>query len=402
MHFFSFYADYLPCFIGAALFFVLALVLWQLSRRALANSRGGTEWVREYRASGFDFTKQRLTAPRHDWLCLFGVIVFTLLFSAGVLLLRGYSESGSWLARFLRPKTACKLVIFAAGAFSVCWLLMDLFKNNTLAVCGSILFGVSFVGHHAPMALVCCSLLLLLRWFVSDDDAPLFPGVLLLLAADILLAVAASRSIGLAYLAVVYFVLHICKSIRRQSAGAPIWQLFVMPLCGLIVWAVAFYAGRIAMMYIGGMISLTNVSKLLSVQYFGREMLRLVSLPTMIFRGQLSKGMLLFPLTDAPLLAAGFFGFFVAVRTASERHDPAALASAAVLAVLALVWLFRRDYCVLPGLLLCTVCLFRRFTAAETSWPAVTYTVLACIYYAAIIVLTYLMKLPSALAGVLL
>lgn len=395
------YSEYLPILIGMAIFFVLALAYWLASRRALRNSQGGTAWVSEYRTSGFDFSEDRLTAPKHDWLCLFGVVVFTLIFSAVFLALRSHFETGSWVERLFRPKTLCKLVIYAAGAFAACRLLMDLFRDNTLAVCGGILASLTFVRSHAAMSLIVISALLFLRWFVSDDDAPLFPRILLLFAADVLLAVAASRTIGLAWIAGVYFILHIYKSIRRRNAGAPLWQLFVLPLLGLIVWAAAFYAGRIGMMYLYGMISLRNVSKLLSVQYFGREMLRLVYLPVSAVRLGFSRSMLLYPLLDAPIVMLGFFGFFVSLRTAKDRHDSASLASALLLLALAAAWLLGRQYCLLPGVLLCSTCLLRRFTAADRKLPVIVYTALSAAYYIALYVLVYLLSGPVALAEII-
>lgn len=395
------YAEYLPIFIGAVIFFALALAYWLTSRRALKNSQGGIEWVSEYRTSGFDFSRDRLTAKEHDRLCLFGVVVFALIFSVAFCALRSYYETGAWTERLLRPKTLCKLVIYAAGAFSACWIFMDLFRDNTLAVCGGILATLSFVGSHAAMSLIFVSLLLLLCWFAQDDDAPLFPGLLLLIGAVILLAGAASRTIGLAWLAVGYLALIVCKCIRRKNAGAPTWQFVVLLLCFFVFWAAAFFVGRIGMMYLYGMISIRNAPKLISLQYFGREMLRLVYLPISAVRAGFSKGMLLYPLLDAPLLALGFFGFFVGIRTASDRHDSAALTSVLLMVLVVLSWLLGRRYCLIPGLLLCGVCLLRRFSAADHRTPVIVYTALSAAYYIALYVLTYLLNGPVAIAQII-
>lgn len=395
------YAEYLPIFIGAVIFFAFALVYWLASRRALKNSQGGTGWVSEYRTSGFDFSHDRLAAPKHDWLCLFGVVVFALIFSAAFCALRSYYETGAWTERLLRPKTLCKLVIYAAGAFSACWILMDLFRDNTLAVCGGILATLSFTGSHAAISLIFVSLLLLLRWFAQEDDAPLFPGILLLAGAVVLLAGAASRSIGLAWLAAGYLAVIVYKCIRRKNAGAPTWQFAALLIGFFVFWAAAFFVGRIGMMYLYGMISIRNAPKLISLQYFGREMLRLAYLPLLAVRTSFSKGMLLYPLLDAPLLALGFFGFFVGIRTASDRHDSAALASVLLMALVALTWLLGRQYCLVPGLLLCSICLLRRFTAADRKAPVIAYTALSAAYYIALYILTYLLSGPAAIAEII-
>ncbi len=392
------YGEYLPIFIGAVIFFALALATWLTSRRALKNSQGGTQWVSEYRASGFDFSHDRLTAPKHDWLCLFGVVVFALIFSAAYIALRSYAETSVWTGRFFRPKTLCKLMIYAAGAFSACWILMDLFRDNTLAVCGGILASLTFVGSHAAISLIFVSLFLLLRWLAQDDEAPLFPGVLMLAGAVVLLAVSASRAVGLAWLAAGYLAVTVYKCIRRKNAGAPTWQFVVLLIGFFLFWAVAFFAGRIGMMYVYGMISIRNAPKLISLQYFGREMLRLVYLPLVAVRTSFTKGMLLHPLLDAPLLALGFFGFFVGIRTASDRHEPYALVSVLLMVLVGVAWLLGRQYSLIPGLLLCGACLLRRFAAADHRTPVIVYTVLSAAYYIALYILAYLLNGPAAIA----
>lgn len=155
------------------------------------------------------------------------------------------------------------------------------------------------------------------------------------------------------------------------------------------------------MMYLYGMITIRNAGKLLSLRYFAREMLRLVRLPAMAVRTGFSKGMLLYPLLDAPILMLGIFGFFVSVRTASDRHDSASLFAAVTLLVMTVAWILGRQYCVLPGLLLCGICLLRRYTAADRKAPVILYTVLSAAYYIAVYVLTFLLSGPEAIAEIL-
>lgn len=396
------YSAYLPILIGAAAFFVLALVFWLASRRALKNSMGGTNWVSEYRTSGFDFTHERLTKQRHDWLCLFGVVVFTLIFSAAVCVMRSNFEAGSWMQRFFRVKTACSLVIYAAGSFCVCWLLMDMLRDNTLAVCGGILSALSFVGSHTAMSLAMISLLLLLRWFVTDDDAPMFPNLLLLLASDVLLALAVSRLNGLLWLLLGYLAVYLIKGLRRAGERkGKRWELVVIPIICAVLFAVSFYAAKIAGLVAAGAVRLSKIGDVLPPVTMLRLIRRLFLSPLASAVAPLQRSLLLYPLLDAPILMLGIFGVLVCVRTASDRHEPAALASVLLMAALTLAWLLGRQYCLLPGLLLCSMCLLRRFTAADRKAPVVVYTVLSAAYYLAIYVLTYLLNGPVAIAQII-
>lgn len=393
------YAPYAPVLIAAAVFFVFALVLWLTGRRALASSRGGLDWIRDYRTEGYDLSKDRLTCYSRDKLALFAVVVFSLIFSAATAFLRSHYETGSWFAGFYSAKTLCKLLIYAGGAFAVCWLLQDIFCDDTLAVCGGILFAASFVGGHTAMSLLAGSLLLLLRWFTADDDAPLFPQILLLFAADVLLAMAASRMISLTWIAVFYLALHIYKSVRRAAADyGRKWEIIVLPLAGILLWLLAFVVTGISVAILSGWISLSTLGSVTAPGLLLRMLLRPLKVPAMLVTAELNRGLLLYPLCDAPLLMLGFFGFFVCLRTAIDRHEPYALLSGLLLLALGLTWVLTRQYCLLPGLLLCSVSLLRRFTAAEKKAPVIAYTALSCIYYFMLYVLTYLYAVSPDLA----
>lgn len=395
----QYYANFAPALIGAALFFFIALAFWVTGRRALTSARGGLDWVRNYRTDSFDFSYRRLTCSDRDKLVLFAVIVFALIFSALEAFLRSRYDTGSWFSEFYSIRTLARLVIFTAGAFATCWLLQDIFDDNTLALCGSLLFAASFITGHTAISLLMCSLAFFLRWFVTDDDAPLFPRILLLVAADLLLAMAASRMIGLTWIAVLYLALHIHKSVRRFNAGTcKLWELIVLPIIGILLWLVAIVVSNLGVMFL---LQRANFTNFLKTGVILRMLLRPLRVPAMILNGRLNFGLLLYPLADAPLLMLGFFGFFVALRAAIDRHEPYALICVIVTAVLLLVWAFTRQYCLLPALVLCTVCLLRRFAAAEKKIPIIIYTVLGCLYYIALYLLTYLVPQFSALNLVL-
>lgn len=389
-----YYITYLPVLIGVAAFFVIALVLWLTGRRELANSRGGLDWVKTYRADSFDLTKERLTANGHDWLCLFAVAVVSVLLAAGVALLRSDYETGSWFAGFFTLKTACKLVFYAVGACTVCWFVQDLFHDDTLGVCGGILFAASFVGSHTSMSLLAVSLLLMLRWLAQEDDAPLLPRVLWMLAGIAVIAAAASRMLGLVWVAVGYFVLIVYKCIRRYNAvPSRLWEVFVIPVVSVLAWVVCYCVSVVGVLVVVGLADLTDVPHLLVSSVVLRAMWRAVSVPKLIVTGPVNKGLLMYALTDAPLLLLGGFGFFTAIRTAKDRHDSSALLSVLVLLLLGLTWVFSREYCLLPGLVLCSICLLSRFTAAGKKAPVILFTVLACGYYIMLYVMAYLLRI---------
>lgn len=397
------YLSYLPILIGAAVFFVLAGLLWLAGRRALANSRGGLQWVKEYNPSHFELSKQRLTASKRDLLCLFAVAVFSFVLSAAVAFLRSRFETGSWFTNFYCLSTLCRLLIYAAGAVSVCWLMQDLFRDNTVAVCGGLLFAVSAVGEHTALSLLSVSALLFLRWFVQDDDAPLFPGIFLLLLSDALLALAASRMVSLTWLGLFYLAAQLYKSFRRGAAvSGRTWELYVTPLLGILVWFCSFTAATLGVMLVFGYLQPANISASLLLRLADASLQRIALLPKSIFTAPVYSGLLLYPLADAPLLMLGFFGFFSAVRTAADRRDSTALISAVVLLLLGICWVFGRKFCLLPGLILCGGCLLRRFTAAERKLPVIVYTALSCAYYVMLYLVTYLISASPALAEAML
>lgn len=402
MHSIQYYMTYLPVLIGTAGFFALALMLWLTGKRALASSRGGLDWVREYQIRGIDFSYDRLTHYDRDKLCLFAAAVCSLVLSTAVILLRSHYETGSWFAEFYKLKTMCKLLVYAAGAVSVCWLLQDLFRNDILAVCGSILFAASFVGSHTAMALLVISLLLFLRWFVVPDDAPLMPRFLLLAASNLFLAMAASRMLGLTWVALGYLTLHIYKSIRRSGARRNrTWEIIVMPIVGILLWFLGYLISSLGVLAVVGLLTPDNFTATLTPQYLLHVIQRPFRLPTMIFTEPIYRGLLIYPLTDAPLLMLGIFGFFVAVRTAIDRHEPYAVISVFLLLLLGIAWACTRQYCLLPGMILCGICLLRRFAAAEQNAPIIVYTVLGCIYYIVLYILTYLFGISPVLAQIL-
>lgn len=394
------YLDYLPILIAAVIFFAVALVLWLTGRRALASSHGGLDWVRDYRTSGFDFTT--LHRSRQDWLCLFAVVVFALIFSAGVIALNSEYALGIWVHRLYRPKNLCKLVLYAGGAFSVCWLLQMLFKDNTLALCGGILSALSFAGSRAAILVFFISLLLFVCWYAQDSKAPLFPGILLLLGSCVMLGVAASRLDGFAWIGVGYLILHLVKGIRRinDSDGA-LWEVILMPLCGILIFFISFVGAKLATVYTSGAVSLSGMFGVLTPNFVLRMLKRLLLLPAEIVTRPIQRQLLLCALLDAPLLAGGFFGFFVALRTARDRHDASALLCVVLMAALAVAWIFSRQYVLVPGLVLCTVCLLRRFTAAEKKAPVIAYTALSCAYYIVFYIWIYLLSGPVAIADII-
>lgn len=398
--FFQKYLEYLPIFIAAVFFFAVALVLWLTGRRALAGSRGGLDWVKDYRTSGFDFSVLR--RRKQDWLCLFAVAVFAMIFSAAVISLHSEYETGVWVRLLYRPKNLCKLALYAAGAVSVCWLLQDLFRDNTLALCGGILSALSFVGSRTATLVFAISLMLFVEWFILDEKKRLFPGALLLLGSDLMLGVAASRILGFAWVGVAFLAVHIYKTVHRMHAEQDrTWELFVMPVCGAVVFAIGFVAAKTGALYTSGAVALSDLPSKVTPAYVLRMLQRLLTLPRMIFTAPLQRQTLLHLLLDAPLLMAGIFGFFVACRTAHDRHDPSSLICAAVTLVLGLAWILTRQYILNIGFVLCTVCLLRRFTAAEKKAPVIVYTVLSCLYYLGLYLLIYMFSGPAAVVDII-
>lgn len=387
------YQSFLPI-IGGTLFFALFGLLFYLhSRKAMASNRGGLAWIRSYGKPGFSFELQALTSYHKDWLCVFGAGVFSLLVSILYGLFRSRYETGSWFDSNALSEALRRIPLALGGTVAAYFLLQDLFDDNLLSTCGALLFTAARLRQHSIHCLLLAALVFLLRYLLTDEEAPLFPRELLYWASVVLVCLAAFYSGRLLWLGLPWAGIHIYLCIRKSlAAGTPGKALAGIGL-GLVWWLLGLL--------------LLGMTK--GLFFYGRSLPALLTTPFLfkILRGILhsmiaplpapARSRLLPAMIDAPLFVLGLLGLLRSLKGVQERHDPRGLFILCVNGALLLLWLLFGIYALLPGLLLSVGFVWDSFTQSRKKAPVTGCAVLFILYYVCLLTAGYLIPLTDAI-----
>lgn len=380
----SYYLQYLPILIAAAVFAVVGALCFVFSQRALEHSRKSLSWIKRHGKKGYPFARNAFPDQKADWLGVFGVGVFALVTAMLCTALRAHELDGvGWLSGLFAFHSLVAIMLSVAGTVAMYYLLQRLFGSTLVSACGSLLLASSYVGAHTAGMLLALSLLLFVLWLTAKQESGVFPAELLYYAAVLLLALTIALRPQLLPVVLLYAGLHLYKHIFRLRHDRMTGGAFALAIVlALVVWvlgAAAFVVGRIVFYYGFAFdivrerflaAPLTTVCKV-----FGRGM-QLAVRPLLRSRA-------LHPLMDAPLTALGGFGVISALLLYLRRKDPRATLTLLVVGTLVLSWLLSGESVLFVGLTLSAALLFSNFARGGKKAPVVCVTVLGIGYYLA-------------------
>lgn len=343
MHTIDHYFSFWPIFLGSLIFFLLGLLLYLISERAMERSEKDLGWIRSYRRPGFLFRKELLPWGGVNWFALVGVLLFAVLFRIGLRVNSYYFIIRRWVWPPVTRYHAAALVAAALGAGCVYLIVQGIFESRFAAFWSAMLFAASPLRGHGVLSLTALSVLLLLLYLRTEK--PGFPAELLYLAAILVMAPAIGACHPLVWMIPVLILVHLYKLVwQLRGNHLSGLELTLALVAALFCWLVCIILAALLRRFIISRYSLHQLLALfnpLRIRYACSELAAsirhsLFSVPR--------PGLLVSPMTDAPLLGLGTWGLISAIGMAAKRRSVRGLLAAGLLVILGLIWLLSAQY----------------------------------------------------------
>lgn len=390
------YLPYLPVIVAALVFAVIGAICFVGSQRAFEHSRKNLSWIRRHGAGGYPFARNAFPDKPADWLGVFGVAVFALVVSMIYYALRAHYYGTGWLSGLFSVGTLVAVAFCVAGAVALYYLLQRLFGSTLVSAGGSLLFAASVVGSHAAAAMLAVALLLLVLWLTAKREKP-FPAELLYYGAQLLLCLTLALRPQLLPFVLLFAGLHLYRHIYqlRRDEETPGMLALAIVLAAL-VWLLGVLLFTIARSTLYYGMSFAMVAEHLLPDFFG-YMGRLLAGGLRLTVRPLLRSRVLQPMMDAPLLGLGGFGVISAIVLYLRRKDPRSVLVLLIAFTAVLVWTLSDCSVLSLALALSAGLLFSNYERGGKRWPVVCVCVLGVLYYLALLALSFILPLSTAI-----
>ena len=394
----SYYLQFLPVLAAALIFLVIGAVCFAGSQRAFEHSRKNLSWIKRHGAGGYPFARNAFPNRSADWLGVFGAAVFSLVVSMVYYALRSLADGANWLSGLFSAWSLISVVVNVAGVVALYFLLQRLFGSTLISASGSLLFAASFVGAHTAASLLAIALLMLVLWLNARQER-LFPAELLYYAALLFLAAAISLRAQLLPFVLLFAGLHLYKHIfyLREDMETP--GMFALAIgLGILCWLLgvcAFIFCRVLLYYgftFGFLQDYVFPDFVGAAGKLLRSALHSLTAP-------LTRGRVLLPMLDAPLLGLGGFGLISALLLWLRRRDPRAVLVLMTAFFAVLVWLLSDCSVLSLAFSLSAGLLFSNYERGGKRAPVICVSILGILYYLVLIVLVFFIPLAGGIVS---